>query len=148
MPIAPYVMYDSYLRSCWSKQGKQQQLGQNDQADDEYFYVLVHMSSLRICIISHVYVLSGCSFGQLSGHQFSWLAGWADISSSVLHGWNINIWHQVQTFQPISFIPTIFMSTIDLYHLSSVWMTLMFAGGCKVNGKLNLLGSFSSTFLS
>ena len=82
-------------------------------------------------VVSHVHPASQC----LSG-----------VCASVLHGKNIG--HYGQTCQPNSFIPAMFVGTIDSCHFISLSMTLTLAGGHKVSTKQNLFASFSGTLLN
>ena len=89
-----------------------------------FFFFFIHMTSMWIFVVSHVYLLgwpaSRCPF----------------ICQSVLLGKNIKIAPCAQTFQPNT---CCICSTIDFYYFMSLFVTLILAGGQKVNTKQNVL---------
>ena len=61
--------------------------------------------------------------------------------SVFLHGKNINVGHNTQTFGPKLFIPAMFTGTFDFYHLIPLSLTLTLLIGHKVSAKQNFLAS-------
>ena len=64
---------------------------------------------------------------------------------SVLCGKHTNIGHCAQTLQPNVFMPALCIATTDCFHSVPLSLTLILAGGHKVNTKRTPLASFSYT---
>ena len=64
--------------------------------------------------------------------------------SAVLRGKNFNVECYTQTFQPILFIPTILICTIDLYHLIPLPLTLTLLGDHNISAWLHFLAHFAT----
>ena len=65
-----------------------------------------------------------------------------------LHGKNVNIKHNVQTFRANSFVPTMLAGTIEFCHFILLSVALTSAVDHKGSRKQNQLGSFSHTHLN
>ena len=74
-------------------------------------------------------------------------SSWLSAQSAVLGGKNFKIGYYVQALQKISFVPTVFIVTIDLFHFIPLSVILTSDKGHNVSEKQNQLDSFFCSLL-